>query len=320
MSHYPIEILPPNLNAFSKGNCGTPYVFEFVAAAPGPTVMICALTHGNEYSGAIVVSELLTLGFKPARGKLILSFNNIAAFNTFNPDKPDDSRFIDEDLNRVWSPNKLDSQGSSVELNRARQLRPFVDQADYLLDLHSMHEAAPPMLVCGPLEKGRQFGRLLGTPRYLMTDMGHSLGTRLRDYGQFGQTDSPKQAALLEAGQHWQASALRCAKNVTSAFLLQTKATALSDLPTGWLTEPNTQQTSLQVTEAIEPLTHSFQFSANFKGFEQLAAHDLIGFESINGKRREIRAPYDQCVLVMPSLRHALPGVTIVRLARVLTH
>jgi hypothetical protein len=31
---------------------------------------------------------------------------------------------------------------------------------------------------------------------------------------------------------------------------------------------------------------------------------------------REITTPYDDCVLVMPSLRQLRPGVTVVRLAR----
>jgi hypothetical protein len=31
---------------------------------------------------------------------------------------------------------------------------------------------------------------------------------------------------------------------------------------------------------------------------------------------REIVTPYDDCVLVMPSLRQLRPGVTVVRLAR----
>jgi len=33
---------------------------------------------------------------------------------------------------------------------------------------------------------------------------------------------------------------------------------------------------------------------------------------------REISTPYDNCVIIMPSLRHVAPGVTVMRLAKVL--
>ena len=61
-----------------------------------------ALTHGNEIAGAIVLDRLLRAGLAPARGQLTFGFVNLAAFERFDPRQPTASRFVDEDINRVW--------------------------------------------------------------------------------------------------------------------------------------------------------------------------------------------------------------------------
>ncbi len=319
---YRIEITAPQLKQFEAGNCATPYVFDFVSALPGPVVMLCALTHGNEYSGAIVLKELLDLAFRPRRGRLIITFNNVAAFDTFNKGQPDDSRFVDEDFNRVWSAELLGGSKQSDELNRARQIRPFIDQADFLLDLHSMHETAPPMFVCGLLPKNVAFGKTIGAPEYLMCDAGHAQGVRMRDYGQFGDAQRPQQAVLLEAGQHWEQSSARTARDVTARTLLKTGIAQVNDIPYLWLQPDGPNQKTIEVSQAIVPVTDTFTFAQLFKGFETLPFNELIATEKVPISRehpkgiREIRAPYNDCVLVMPSTRHCAPGVTVVRLGK----
>jgi hypothetical protein len=46
------------------------------------------------------------------------------------PANPFSSRFVDEDFNRVWNPETLSGPRDSVELRRARELRPFVEEAN----------------------------------------------------------------------------------------------------------------------------------------------------------------------------------------------
>ena len=60
---------------------------------------------------------------RPVKGKLTLGFLNVAAYQRFDPAKPSASRFVDEDINRVWSELTLDGTRDSVELRRARQYR-----------------------------------------------------------------------------------------------------------------------------------------------------------------------------------------------------
>ena len=99
---YPVELTPPDIEPYRKGNTGIEYVTTFDSGKPGPHVAVLALTHGNEICGAIAVDRLFKLGVKPAHGRLSLAFSNVGAFKTFDPKNPSASRFIDEDINRVW--------------------------------------------------------------------------------------------------------------------------------------------------------------------------------------------------------------------------
>uniref|UniRef100_UPI001B8CE308 succinylglutamate desuccinylase/aspartoacylase domain-containing protein n=1 Tax=Collimonas silvisoli TaxID=2825884 RepID=UPI001B8CE308 len=194
---YPIEIQFPDLQPYSAGNTGIPYAYSFSAQADGPHVMINALTHGNEVCGAIVVKALLDLCLRPRRGKLTLSFANVEGYQRFDPLQPDASRFVDQDLNRVWTREVLDDQQrDSSELRRARAMLPLIDTVDLLLDIHSMHERSAPLIVSGPLPKGIALARRLNVPRHVISDAGHPEGRRMRDYAAFGDNASAQNALL----------------------------------------------------------------------------------------------------------------------------
>ena len=145
----PIEFAFPDLRKWEKG--AAPYVHVLESGRAGPTVMVASLTHGNEVSGAVVVDALLSAGLKPRRGTLIFSFNNIEAYHSFDPRTPFKSRMVDEDFNRTWG--RLDQPATTSETRRARVVRPFVERADLLLDLHSMHDDGVPLMLSGPDRK-----------------------------------------------------------------------------------------------------------------------------------------------------------------------
>src|SRR4026207_1090572 len=160
--NYRIEIKPPDIKRYragksGAGSSGVDYVHVLDSGKPGPNVMVQALTHGNELCGAYAVDFLFKERVSPLKGKLVLAFANVAAFERFDFGDPNRSRYIDEDYNRVWSDDALFGPRDSAELRRARALRPFVDAADYLLDLHSMHEPCRPIMVCAKSEKSAAF-------------------------------------------------------------------------------------------------------------------------------------------------------------------
>ena len=315
-SAYPIDVAFPDLHPYAAGNGGIPYLYTYDGGVPGPHVMVNALTHGNEVCGAIAVADLLGLGIRPRRGRLTLAFANVEAYLRFDPANPDASRFVDQDLNRVWTAAILDDAArDSSELRRARQLRPVLDTVDVLLDLHSMHERSAPLSVCGPLDKGIALARRLGTPAWIVSDEGHPEGRRMRDYAGFGDPDSARNALLVECGQHWEAAAVDVARDVTARFLLLHGVVEPSDLPAAWLQTPPAATRVVRVTEPVVASSMDFRFAADYTGLETFRdAGTVIGWRD----GAPVTTPYPDCVLVMPSLRQLRPGVTVVRLGRLL--
>jgi len=313
MKHHPIEISFPDIAGCRKGNTGVDYVHELDSGRPGPSVMIQALTHGNEICGAVALDFLFREKIEPAKGKLILAFANVAAFGRFDFDDPDSSRYVDEDYNRVWADAVLDGPRDSTELRRARALRPFVDAADFLLDIHSMHEPCRPIMVCGMMEKGAVFARRLGVPADLLIDTGHPAGLRMRDRGGFGDPASPRNALLIECGQHWARSSVDVAIDTTVRFLNVAGAVDPEWARSNYRVNPPATQRVIRVTEAVVAKSMDFRFAGEWQGLEVI---EKKGTPVASDGDRVWRTPYDDCVLVMPSLRHLKPGTTMVRLGR----
>ncbi len=306
-----VELAPCDIGAYRAGNTGTEYVTTFDSGRPGPHLIVNALTHGNEVSGAHALRFLFENGVRPTRGRLTLSFATVAAFARFDARAPFDSRFVDEYLNRVWDAGVLDGERDSVELARARALRPFVDAADMLLDLHSTALPMAPMLLCGTQEKGLRLARAIGYPAHVVIDAGHAAGRRLRDYGPFDEPGTPKAAMLVECGQHFEAGATALAIETTLRFLRHCDVLE-PDFAARHLGAEPPPQTVVRVTEAVTIASDHFAFSRYLAGFEVIPeAGTLIARDGAN----ELRTPYDNCVMVMPA-RDLKKGLTGVRLGR----
>jgi predicted deacylase len=315
MAEPAFELTPPDLRRWREGNTGTEGVWRFEAAQPGPHVAITALIHGNELAGAWALAQLLErldAGMALRRGRLTLAFCNLRAFERFDAAKPHASRFVDEDLNRQWSPERLAS-GSTAERRRAAELRPWLEDADDLLDLHSMHEEGSALLLTGTQARHVDFVRDLGLPGTVVIDAGHAEGKRMRDFGRFGLDDGHARSVLIECGYHGNADSRRVAQDAVHRLLVLTGMVHPADLPPAWRLDRPPARWALEVTDAIVAETMEFRFAftpADLQCIERQGT--VIGYE----QGREIVTPYDDCVLVMPSLRQLRPGVTVVRLAR----
>jgi len=309
----PIELQAPDIRAYAAGNTGVPYVHRFDSGRPGPVVMVQALTHGNELCGAIALDWLLREGVTPLHGSLVLAFANVAAFERFDPANPHVARCVDEDLNRVWADDVLFGPRDSVELRRARELQPFVDAADLLLDIHSMSEPCVPLMVCGTQDKNADFARELGMPADLLIDTGHPAGLRMVERGGFGDAASPKRALLIECGQHWERAAVDVAIDSLVRFLALTGivSTAWADARRRLPLPP--AQRLVRVTEAVTARSSAFRFLVPPVG---LGVVPKAGTPIAQDGDHVWLSPYDDCVLVMPGMAHARPGNTVVRLGR----
>ncbi|HTW27974.1 MAG TPA: succinylglutamate desuccinylase/aspartoacylase family protein [Acetobacteraceae bacterium] len=310
LPQFDVRLAPPDLGPWLAGDGDIPGFSTRDSGEPGPHVALIALTHGNEIAGAIALDRLLRAGLAPDRGRLTFGFANLAAFARFDPRQPTVSRFVDEDLNRLWSGPALDSTRHSVELDRARQIRPLIDTVDVLLDLHSMLWPSDPLILSGPSAKGRRLAVAIGAPSLVVADRGHLTGPRLIDYARFTDPDSSSAAVLVEAGQHWEEATV--ATTVTTIAGLLRATGLISDhpsLPPPPLPGP---PRFAEVTQAVTAATGSFAFLHAYRGGDIVTQRDTL--IAIDGAT-EIRTPYDDCLLVMPSLRPSR-GHTAVRLAR----
>jgi predicted deacylase len=314
MSRIPIELAAPAIDAHRRSSTGVDFVHTFESGRPGPHVMVNAITHGNEICGAITVDRLLRMGVRPTRGTLTLSFANVDAFFRFDPAQPYATRFVDEDFNRVWNAQTLDGPRDSTELRRARLLRPFVEAADYLLDIHSMLEPSPPVMICGPLDKGIRFAFDVAVPPDIVSDEGHANGTRMRDFGGFGDPGSPRNALLVECGQHWERAAEQVAWQTTWRFLRHLEVVD-PEVAAGQIApQAPPPQRLVRVTDAVVAQTPEFRFAREFSGMEVVPRQgDVIAYDG----GQAVRAPYDNCVLVMPVPNNVKTGLTAVRLGRI---
>ncbi len=106
----------------------------------GPIVVLLAKTHGDELAGGVVVETVLASLPDIERGKLYIGVGNPLAAK-------ENKRFIDTDLNRSYGK----SPPKGHEGARANVLKPLLEHADYLFDIHSFRKPAPP-IVCYPGE------------------------------------------------------------------------------------------------------------------------------------------------------------------------
>lgn len=302
----------PALGAWRAGNTGTEGVWSFAAAGPGPSVLVTALVHGNELCGAWAVLGALQAGLRPRRGRLTLAFCNLQAFDRFDAGDDGASRFLDEDLNRVWG-DGLAARPASREQRRALALRPFVEAADWLLDLHSMTQPGPPLMLTGLLPRNVALARRLAMPRHVVVDAGHANGRRMRDHGRFGAADAEALALLLECGQHGELAARDVAFDGLARFLACSGVVDVADIPASWTLPTQPGQRVLEVTEAVVARSADVRFASAWQTGQTIAeAGTVLGWND----GEPFCTPYADCTLVMPSLRRVRPGVTVLRLAR----
>ncbi len=137
---------------------------------PGPAVLIVACLHGNEISGgdaAMRVLHSLRRGTIPFRGSLTAVIGNVPAYEAR-------LRLIDEDLNRIWTRENVDTiltnGPRSIEQEQLFELRSILDalsestNADqrFLLDLHTTSAASAPFIAHAGNGRARDIVRNIG--------------------------------------------------------------------------------------------------------------------------------------------------------------
>ena len=308
-----VELAPPDISAWRQSSSGVDHVHVLDSGRPGPNVMVQALTHGNELCGALALAWLFEQGIQPQRGRLTLAFANVEAFLRFDAADPNRSRYVDEDLNRVWADDTLFGPRDSAELRRARALQPFVDAADLLLDIHSMSEPCRALMVCGQCDKNARYATQLGVPADLLIDTGHPAGLRMVERGGFGDPASDKRALLIECGQHWERASADVAIDTLVRFLALTGVVDHAWASSHQRVVAPAVQRVIRVTEPVVAKSMDFHFLVPL---DSLGVIDAAGTPIARDGDHTWTAPYERTVLVMPSMAHLKPGNTMARLGR----
>jgi predicted deacylase len=177
----------------------------------GPLLVITGGIHGNEPAGVHALRRVLaTLAErKPQmRGELLALSGNRAALAR-------DVRYIDEDLNRLWSEQRLselraaDPARDEADRREQREILVAIERAlgqqrerVIFLDLHSTSAGGPPFSLMGDTLQNRAIAFALGVPVLLGLEENVD-GTLLEYFGNRGHI-----AVGFEAGQNRDASTI----------------------------------------------------------------------------------------------------------------
>ncbi len=293
----PLEVLPRDLSAYKAGNTGIDYVHRFESGKPGPHVLINALTHGNEFCGMVAVCDLLDRSVRPRIGTLTLSFANVAAYESFDPVNPFASRQITHNLNRVWSAEMLDGSEDSVELRRARAMRPAVLAAQHILDIHSTSQDVVPFWVYPDYPRNSSVAMALPRPGvHLVMPKGLGSGVPLIEHGLHAGANGPGAAMVVECGQHFRQATADLAIVVAHDLLVHLGL--LEGVP-----KAAAPQRRFELLQTCVIQTTDFAFTRKLIGFETFAKGELIATDGVD----EIRSPCDDCTVFMPA-REAIVG------------
>lgn len=308
MTTPPLEVLPRDLTAYRRGNTGVDFVHRFESGQPGPHVLINALTHGNEICGMVAATHLLDTGVRPKIGTLTVSFANVAAYESFDIERPFDSRQLVHNMNRIWSADWLDGSEDSPELQRARALRSVVDAADHILDIHSTSQDVPPFWVYPAYARNAAVAQAIGQPAlHLVMPQGLGSGTPLIQYGRHGSDGpGPGVALVAECGQHFHQASSALATAVTLDFLAHF---GLVDAPADRPPAQAPRRFELLQTHVVR--TTDFRFVRPLTGLETFAEGELIA----NDGPHDIVSPCDDCTVFMPT-REPIVGREAVYLTR----
>jgi succinylglutamate desuccinylase len=146
-------------------------------AEPGPTIVAMTGIHGNEVSG-VRAAERVLQGLQQRQptisGEMVFLAGNLTALARH-------SRFIDLDLNRQWTPDRVahlvnsnNDPGEPVENSEQRALlallREIIEVARgplFFLDLHTSSADGPPFVTIGDTLRNRRFAHKFPLPLIL---------------------------------------------------------------------------------------------------------------------------------------------------------
>jgi len=172
--------------------------YTFSGDFPGVKLLVLGAIHGNEKCGTKAIQNIIR---EIESGHLIVSQGSVTFLPISNPKAYiENKRFIDENLNRVFSTEHL---GNAYEAALAKEIMDEIKQCDYILDIHSYTSGSGPFVFQDSLNEFTQdfISALKISPIFVgWEDMYEAAGgsyTTLSYAHQIG-----KNGATIECGQH----------------------------------------------------------------------------------------------------------------------
>ncbi len=175
------------------------HLLKIIGSNPDKKLIIIGGMHGNEHSGPEAMKRVISkleAQNAPVDGTVYFVLGNLKALEK-------GERFVDTDLNRIWSEAHLQSDNEAYDYKELREIHQLIEricQGNYspcaLLDLHTF--SADSGLFCIPAEneKSIALARYFGVP--YIEKLARSLPeTALNYYGEKGMT-----SVVFEGGKH----------------------------------------------------------------------------------------------------------------------
>ncbi|WP_419163711.1 succinylglutamate desuccinylase/aspartoacylase family protein [Candidatus Palauibacter sp.] len=278
---------------------------------PGPLILCIASLHGNEPAGTValkrVLDELSGSGL-PMRGDLVGLRGNLPALEA-------GTRFIDEDLNRIWQrervatvleslrPGGAAREGAglpmvgSAELAEQRDLLAAIQEESrrargpiYVLDLHTTSSDSAPFTTLGDTLQNRELALLLPVPMVLGLEEQID-GAMHQYFDRLGW-----RSIGIEGGQHTAASSIEAHEDAVWILL-----EAIGLIEAGSRSGPEDRRARLaRRAEGLPRVLDvryrhvvseddDFRMRSGFRNFDRVRAGDEIGADR-NGAVRTERA------------------------------
>ena len=273
----------------------------------GPLCVVTAGIHGNEPAGVHALRRVfhdIAARNVPLQGRFVAFSGNRSGLER-------GVRFIDEDMNRVWSAARIAAlRGREPRLDNSeereqRELQALIDaelaqgqERVTHLDLHSTSGVGPPFTVIAGPDSSRLAANNLGVPLLLGLEA-IIAGTLIEYLGSLGHT-----TVLLEGGQNEARSTIDHHESAVWLTLVESGVVRSSDVPessahrTRLLNSANGLPHELEIAYChhLQP-DEEFKMLPGYASFDAVIEGQLLARSGPNFER-EVRAPWTGTLLM----------------------
>lgn len=183
------------------------FIGKILGETPGPTLVVFAGIHGNETAGVFAAESIIkTINPKKTKGTVYAISGNLKALK-YN------QRFIDNDLNRLWTPENIvsikqkshlsaDEEELVVLLDILNNIIATGNPPFYFIDLHTTSSKTLPFITINDALINRKFSKHFPVPIVLGIEE-YLTGPLLSYVNQLGYV-----SLGFESGQHDEAQAV----------------------------------------------------------------------------------------------------------------